>query len=148
MSAQRSGARTSVLLSRPTGSIGRRHRPRQNRNNCPDQVGGGASMREFLLYWRPDTVRAQIDSGGPLDHVASEQLRRVSSGDHLWIVTFDDGRLYLVGNHTVGALVTQKEAERRLKTHDLWAATHHSIAVPGTAEAMRLVDISASAYEL
>lgn len=31
---------------------------------------GAERMGEFLLYWKPDTVRAEIDSGRPLDHVA------------------------------------------------------------------------------
>lgn len=63
-------------------------------------------------------------------------------------MTLDGARLYLGGHHRVSAVVTQKEAERRLETYDLWSATYHSIAVPETAEAMRLVDITASAPDL
>ena len=42
-------------------------------------------MREYLFYWRPNTPR-----GGLLDHIAGDQLGRVSKGDRLWVVTVDD----------------------------------------------------------
>jgi len=86
-------------------------------------------MSHYLFYWRPGTPR-----GGLLDHVASNQLKRVSKGDHLWIVTFDNEGLILFGKMTVDAIVSQREAERRLKTTDLWEADYHAVTKSGKAE--------------
>lgn len=101
-------------------------------------------MRDFLFYWRPSTPR-----GGFLDHIASDQLARVSKGDHLWVVTVADKRLILFGKMTVDAIVSQRVAERRLKGRkDLWEADYHAVTKDGTAEPMENIDLTDRALEL
>jgi hypothetical protein len=84
-------------------------------------------MSDYLFYWRPSTPR-----GGLLDHVASDQLARVSKGDHLWVVTIVDRNLILFGKMAVDAIVSQRDAERRLKRkNDIWPAKHHAVTKKG-----------------
>lgn len=100
-------------------------------------------MSDYLYYWRPSTPR-----GGFLNHIASDQLERVHKGDRLWVVTVDDKKLILFGKMTVFAVVSQREAERRLKTEDIWDATFHAIAKKGNAEPMENIELGKRALQL
>jgi hypothetical protein len=100
-------------------------------------------MSDYLFYWRPGTPR-----GGLLDHIASNQLTRVSRGDHLWVVTIDGERLILFGKMTVDAIVSQREAERRLKTKDIWEAESHALPKEGNAEPMANIELGERASQL
>lgn len=98
--------------------------------------------REFLLYWRPEQARRDIESGIPLNHAASEQFRRVKPGDVLWMVTAPEGRLRLVGRMEVARITDQRTAER-LVGPDLWEASHHALP-SGSGEPM--VDIPLESF--
>lgn len=90
--------------------------------------------RNFLLYWRPETVESHLNQNYLLDHAGSNQLNRAAAGDTLWIVTTGEAdELGLAGRLQVGAVVSLAEAKRRLRRNDLWASDWHALAAAGTA---------------
>jgi hypothetical protein len=107
-------------------------------------------MKQFRSYWKPQTARRELArQTEPFIHCASEQYNRLSPGDVLWIITaWRGGHLTLLGRLVVGPIVDQREAARRLKTADLWVASFHAIAVPGTEEHLREVPLSAIAEKI
>lgn len=93
--------------------------------------------RNFLLYWRPETVESHLNENYLLNHAGSNQLNRAAAGDTLWIVTTGEGdELCLAGQLKVGAVVSFEEACRSLGRTDLWQSQFHALAVPGTAQRM------------
>lgn len=100
-------------------------------------------MAQFLAYWRPATLRDML--AGPkqlLNHAASNQYGRVEPNDTVWIVTaWPGGHLVLVGRIPVAEVVDHQTAVRKLRTKDLWEASHHVLAVPDRAEPIREVDV-------
>lgn len=102
----------------------------------------------YLSYWKPDMADLNISANKPLDHSAGEQLGKCKRGDVLWIVTVRSGELFLIGRITVGVITNQHQAEKLVGTHDLWGATHHVIALPGTAEMMTNVSLRSVVEEL
>ena len=93
--------------------------------------------RNFLLYWRPETVESHLNDNYLLNHAGSNQLGRAQAGDVLWIVTTGEaGELGLAGRLKVGAVVSLDEACRRLGRSDLWQSRYHALAAPGTARPM------------
>ena len=100
-------------------------------------------MADFLVYWRPPSVEA------PVNHVASDQLKRVERGDILWIVTIKDGRLILAFRFPVGNVVVgEDEARRLLQRSDLWEADFHAISKRKQRIDPREVDITDVALSL
>lgn len=95
-------------------------------------------MSDYLMYWRPSTERDFL-----LNHAGSEQFKRVQRDDRIWFVTIEKGRLLLFGRMCVGDIVSQQQAQKRLRTNDLWPAKYHALAEPGTVEHTYDVDISA-----
>ena len=89
---------------------------------------------DFLAYWKPSTVDAQVATGGPQNHAASEQYGRVQPGDTVWLVTVRGGRLRLVTGITVGRVTGQAGAAALLgvPAADLWEAEYHIVAAAGT----------------
>lgn len=103
--------------------------------------------RDFMLYWRPETVDDNIAHRPMLTHAASNQLQRANPGDTLWIVTVRDGELFMVGRLKVAELTDSEGAKRRLGTDDLWDAQYHAIAADSNAETiceLSLADIGAA----
>lgn len=106
-------------------------------------------MADYLHYWGNFQLDAQWDE--ELDHIASNQLERVKQGDRVWIVTFTDGRLMLMGRIVADAVTSQRTAARLLgrKPSELWDADWHVIAMPGTADFVRTdLDITDRAGDL
>jgi hypothetical protein len=99
-------------------------------------------MADFLLYWVPETANYELKVGRPLNHAASQQLRRVQSGDTLWIVTVFHGELTLLGRLVVDDITDTDEARQRLGTDDLWDADYHAIAVAETEEKLSEINLS------
>jgi hypothetical protein len=97
--------------------------------------------RDFLAYWKPSAVDAQLAKGGELGHAAGNQYRRTRAGDTVWLVTVRDGRLRLVTRIMVGHVTDQAEAARLLgcKPAGLWTADWHIVAVKGTE--LRVLDV-------
>ena len=103
-------------------------------------------MTDWLSYWLPDTF--ERERGRPLNHAASEQFGKVDTGDTVWFVTIRDGYLRLIGRLEVDKVVGQREAERILRTQDLWPARYHLIPKSGTISRATSIDISGIALEL
>ena len=70
-------------------------------------------MRYFTQYWKNTTWRMQDDSQ-PLHCTASNQCakRGVSSGDRVFIITNDGGRLLLGAAVDVAAVLSPRAARR------------------------------------
>lgn len=103
-------------------------------------------MTDWLSYWLPDTF--ERERGRLLNHSASEQFGKVQAGDTVWFVTIADGYLRLIGRLEVDKVVGQREAERILRTQDLWPARYHLIAKTGRMTRASSLDISGIALEL
>lgn len=103
-------------------------------------------MADYFYYWSNSTVAENL--GTRMEHAAGERLGKVKAGDVLWLITYQDDKLFLVGRVQVGKVVSRREAERLLGTTDLWDARYHVIASPGTAEEIRVVDITDLARSL
>lgn len=98
-------------------------------------------MTHFLSYWKPESAETAGAHDDLLEHSASDQYKRVEPGDTVWIVTFSDGGLWLIGRIVVGQVTDQAGAERRFGTDDLWDAKYHIIAVKGTEIPVSDLDI-------
>jgi hypothetical protein len=98
-------------------------------------------MADLLQYWRPKIADWHLKMGGPLNHTAGEQIRRVKPGDTIWVVTAVEGHLTLLGRFLVDVVTDMNEAQRLLKDDDLWPASYHAIAAEGEAEELREVDL-------
>ena len=103
--------------------------------------------RDFLLYWTPATVDAELQRGHPLNHTGSEQLDRVAVGDTLWIVTVRSGSLVLVGRITV-AKVTDRDTARRELGYEPWPTARHALAPRETDEPIRELPLGEVAGEM
>ncbi len=105
--------------------------------------------RNFLLYWRPETVESHLSENYLLDHAGSNQLNRAAAGDTLWIVTTGEAdELGLAGKLQVGAVVSLAEAKRRLGRNDLWASRWHALSAAGTARRMFGLSLIEIAHQL
>jgi hypothetical protein len=99
---------------------------------------------DFVAYWKPSTVDAQVEEGGPQRHAASNQFGRVSKGDTVWLVTVRDGRLRLVTRIVVEHLTGQAGAAALLgcQSADVWEAEYHIVAASGTELGILDADIA------
>lgn len=96
-------------------------------------------MRYFTHYWANWWLTSPEKLGEVLDHTAGNQFQRrgVGPGDVIYVVTVQDGGLHFLGRFEVEVVCSQKEAEERLGTTDLWEAADHAIAKLGTATPIR-----------
>ena len=99
-------------------------------------------VAEYLFYWRFETAKL---AEGIYDHGASEQLGKVRPGDVVWVITYNNGTLFLLGRMEVGQVVNHAEAGEVLGTTNLWEASYHIIARPGTEEPFSIIDITEEA---
>lgn len=105
----------------------------------------------LLHYWKPETAAYELERGGVLEHIVSEQFtpRKVHPGDTIWIVTVKDSALLLLGRMVVGEVIEGRDAAiARLGHDDLWEATYTVIAQPDTAEPLNPVNIAEVAEHL
>jgi hypothetical protein len=104
-------------------------------------------MADYMAYWKTIQVRMALEEaarGQPIDHAASQQFGKVRTGDTVWIVNIEKAthRFLLVGRLEVGAVVGQREAKRLLRTrygedYEAYRASHHVLAIEGSAEPAR-----------
>jgi hypothetical protein len=87
-------------------------------------------MRSYLTYWKPQNIDWDNPSSEVLDHTAGNQLKKVSRGDHLYLITYRDGVFYLLGRIEADGVVSQAQAARRLgrRPDELWEADYHVLA--------------------
>ncbi|MFO1436821.1 MAG: DUF3883 domain-containing protein [Verrucomicrobiaceae bacterium] len=99
----------------------------------------------YVYYTKP--TQAQVDlsihdaEGIPLDHWSSAQFKKLREGDHLWIVTISEGRLFLLGHLAVDQMLNFQKAVKYLGREDLYDATYHAVCEPEHAEHMEFWDI-------
>src|SRR4051812_13372842 len=86
-------------------------------------------MRSWTAYWRHATVKMNV-MGGPCDQMASDNFRDrgVSVGDRVFVLSYFDGELHIIGAMTVEQIVDQRAAER-LMNQQLWDARDHLVAL-------------------
>lgn len=102
-------------------------------------------MRNFFVYWKPQTVVAN-QSTSELGHSASNQYDKLRIGDILWIVTSEEpDDLVLVGRQRVDRIVGKFEAAQILRNSRLWDADHHVVA--DSPEPVVNLDLSRHAHE-
>lgn len=96
-------------------------------------------MAYFTNYWKKTTVDDHKDwvaNGtirGDFDHSASDLFneRGVQPGDHLYVITFWEGDLFVVGRMILDVVVGFDEARRRLN-YEPWDGVDHAIARKST----------------
>jgi hypothetical protein len=105
--------------------------------------------KHFLNYWKAETAKYELGLDEMFDHSGSEQYTRVTTGDTLWtITTWRGGIPILLGRMRVGRITDKANAQRLLGRADIWDATLHAIAEPGTAEPLREVPLGPIAERL
>ncbi len=94
-------------------------------------------MRYWTHYWANQTSEDQAH--GVADHTAANGLisRNAAPGDRLYIVSFFDEKLHLIGRMKIDMIVDQASAESILKIN-LWSASDHAIARHGSSSSMTL----------
>ena len=99
-------------------------------------------MPDFLYYWGAEAAERELARGDvPFDYGGSEQFKRLSPGDTVWLVTSWTGKdLTLVGRLRVAEVLGQAAA--RKLGRPLWHASYHAFAPAGAAEYLREVDIT------
>lgn len=97
--------------------------------------GGMASFTHYWAGGQCDYYYSMDVEGEPLDHTAGNLFRQrgIADGDKIYVVNVRKGKLYLIGRLRVDKIVSTTEAERLLKTKDLWEANEHVIALAGSA---------------
>lgn len=97
-------------------------------------------MTLWTHYWTGKTVAreeryTQHTGDDLMEHTAGNQFlgRGVGPGDTVYIITYSDGDLRIIGKMVVDAVLNQHDAEVRMGTTNLWKASEHLVARPGTA---------------
>ncbi|HMP61045.1 MAG TPA: hypothetical protein PKD86_17005 [Gemmatales bacterium] len=97
--------------------------------------------RDFLAFWRLDTLDAALRAGKALDYAASNQYARVQPGDTVWVVSVRGGRLRLVGRVAVDQVVDHDTAAQAVGSAGLWQADRYILPPAGTARPVADIDI-------
>lgn len=110
-------------------------------------------MADYMGYWQNDAVDAaaeQSHRGQLFDHSVSTQFGKVRPGDTVWIVNIELGthRFRLVGRLQVGKVCKQKEAVRILGRSNLYDGPYHLIAIHGSEEPIRDIDLDPVARQI
>jgi len=97
--------------------------------------------RYFTHCFREEEFENQCRhmDGDPVEHTAGELFRRrnIGMGDYLYVFCRCQGDLFLIGRMQVHAVMDYEEAAEFLNNSDLWEATDHVVAVPGTGTIAR-----------
>lgn len=105
--------------------------------------------QDLLLYWSPKTADDVLKREDILDHVASNQLKRASAGDVIWVVTVYDGELVLLGKLIVDATTDRAGAIRRLGRKEVWGDMKcYAVAIRGKEEPLRKIPLGDKAKKL
>ncbi len=106
--------------------------------------------RHFTQLWHHTTADWHLSRRWILGHTASKQKRlgNAKPDDTVWVVTvYPEGELVLLGRVRVGRCTDREEAQRGFD-YEVWPADYHAIALPGTEEPMREVDLMGVAGDL
>lgn len=108
-----------------------------------------SDTQSLMLYWGPKTATDVLKRERVLDHVASNQLRRASNGDVIWVVTVDRGELFLLGKLTVDIVTTRQAAISSLRRADVWGdLKYYAIAARGREEPLKRISLKAEAEKI
>ncbi|MFC1871378.1 hypothetical protein ACFLYF_03145 [Chloroflexota bacterium] len=100
------------------------------------------TAQDLLLYWSPKTAKDVLKREDILDHVASDQLKRASIGDVIWVVTVYDGELFLLGKLIVDTITDRTGAMKRLGRKDVWGnKNHYGVAIRGKEEPLKKISL-------
>jgi hypothetical protein len=72
--------------------------------------------RNFLYCWSVQTADREEATGEAMEHIAGQQLKRIASGDTVWIISYWQGELALRGRIVVGEVTDFEGAVKRLGT--------------------------------
>lgn len=97
--------------------------------------------RDFLVFWRLQTLDAALRHGKALDYAASNQYSRVQPGDTAWVVSVRGGRLRLAGRIVVEQVTDRDTAAQAVGTAALWQADHYILPASGTARPVADIDV-------
>lgn len=106
----------------------------------------------YVYYSKP--TQADLDlsihdkDGIPLDHWSSKQFKKLREGDHLWLVTIEEGRLLLLGHLPVDRMLNLRQAVSFLGREELYDGKYHAVCEPEHAEHMEVWDIHEQAHDL
>ena len=106
-------------------------------------------QQDLMLYWKPDTAENILRGGGFLSSATSDQLYRASPGDTIWIVTVDDGELFLLNKLYVDETTNRMGAVKKLGITGIWGDTeYYAIAPVGKEEPLKKISLSSIADKL
>jgi len=98
--------------------------------------------QELLLYWSPDTADDVFKREDILNYVASNQLKRASVDDVIWVVTVYHGELFLLGRLIVDAITDRNGAIKILGQKDVWGnKDYYGISNPSKAEKLKKISL-------
>ena len=107
------------------------------------------NTQDLLLYWSPETGDDVLKREDILDYVASNQLKRASTGDVIWVVTVYSGELVLLGKLIVDIITDRKDAINRLGRKDVWGdKEYYAIAIRGKEEPLKKISLRNEAKKL
>ena len=108
-----------------------------------------SKAQSLMLYWAPKTANDVLERERVLDYVASNQLKRASNGDVIWVVTVDSGELFLLGSLEVDIVTSRQNAISRLQRADVWGdLRYYAVAVRGREEPLKRISLSNEAGKL
>ena len=107
------------------------------------------NTQDLLLYWSPETADDVLKREDILDYLASNQLKRASTGDVIWVVTVYSGELVLLGKLIVDIITNRKNAINRLGRKDVWGdKKYYAIAIRGEEEPLKKISLRNEAKKL
>jgi len=88
-------------------------------------------MSSYLVYWKPKNVNWDDPSSKEIWHAASNQFRKVHSGDRLYFITYHRGAYFLIGRMIVHKVTGELEAAKYLGCQPdemTWHADYHALS--------------------
>ena len=117
-------------------------------------------MSHFLFLWKPEQVvfdKQRLDETGKgFEHAWSGQFNRVSAGDHLWVISVYEGKLFLNGHLHVRKILSTSDAATYLQGTDfdpkdfqsVTKSDFHVVTRSDEAEPLEIIDIHKRASAL
>jgi hypothetical protein len=107
-------------------------------------------MADYLKYWKEESVEEQRLHEDVLSHSGSGHYGRLHVGDTVWIVTLRNNgtEMGLIGRIVIGEVLNHEQALERFHADALYETDYHVIAIPGTEEENREINIIDIAGEL
>ncbi|MFC2033753.1 hypothetical protein ACFLUB_04495 [Chloroflexota bacterium] len=99
-------------------------------------------LQDLMLYWKPATAEDLLKRRTTNKSVTSDQLWRASLGDTVWVVTVEDGELFLLNRLYVGEVTNRMDAIKKLGASGIWGDTeYYAIALAGKEEPLKKISL-------